>query len=156
MSTNTKIEWADHTRRYGPLPHPARDGDKVQARHRVNVEVRTGKRPHPNTLPCADCGHIHSQGERRHEYDHHLGYAAEHHLEVESVCTLCHAKRDSSKAVQTHCKHGHQFSDGNTYIAANGTRHCKACMKNHEKTRGPRGSAYWSKVNTKRRSTNRG
>ncbi len=25
-------------------------------------------RPHPNTLPCADCGHIWFEGERRHDY----------------------------------------------------------------------------------------
>jgi hypothetical protein len=32
-------------------------------------------------------------GERRHEYDHHLGYAAEHHGDVEAVCTVCHRAR---------------------------------------------------------------
>lgn len=54
-----------------------------------------GRRPHPNTMPCNDCGHVWSEGERRHEYDHHLGYAAEHHYDVEVVCTMCHAQRDS-------------------------------------------------------------
>lgn len=81
------------TGRPGPAPAPPRDGDKKQARQRINVEVRTGRRPHPNSLPCADCGHAWSEGERRHEYDHHLGYAAEHHHSVESVCTTCHARR---------------------------------------------------------------
>ena len=81
----------------GPAPNPARDGDFVQARQRVNVEVRTGRRPHPNSIPCADCGHIWSEGERRHEYDHHKGYAAEHHLSVEPVCTICHHARESAR-----------------------------------------------------------
>src|SRR3546814_10218569 len=69
----------------GPDPYPPRDGDKVQARQRINVEVRTGHRPHPNTLPCVDCGHEWKPGERRHEYDHYLGYAAAHHYDVEEV-----------------------------------------------------------------------
>jgi hypothetical protein len=79
--------------RHGPLPNPPRDGDRKQARQRVNVLVRTGRLAHPNTLPCADCGHAWEQGERRHEYDHHLGYAAENHLAVEAVCTICHRRR---------------------------------------------------------------
>lgn len=75
----------------GPAPHPARDGDKLQARQRINVEVRSGRRPRPDDLPCVDCKHTGS--DRRHEYDHHLGYAAQHHGDVEAVCTLCHRKR---------------------------------------------------------------
>jgi hypothetical protein len=84
-------------RRYGPLPMSPRDGDAIQARQRVNVEVRTGRRPHPNTLPCVDCGHIWRIGERRHEYDHYLGYAAAHHYDVESVCTTCHHAREEQR-----------------------------------------------------------
>lgn len=81
------------TGRPGPSPKPPVDGDRKQARQRINVEVRTGRRPHPNALPCADCGHVWSHGDRRHEYDHHKGYAAEHHYDVEAVCTTCHAQR---------------------------------------------------------------
>lgn len=82
---------------YGPLPLPARDGDRLQARHRVNVLVRTGHLPRPNALPCADCGHIWADGERRHEYDHHRGYAAQHHLDVEAVCSTCHHRREEQR-----------------------------------------------------------
>lgn len=85
--------------RYGPPPAPPRDDDRRQARQRINVEVRTGRRPHPNSLPCADCGHAWRDGERRHEYDHHLGYAAEHHHDVEPVCTTCHAERERRRGV---------------------------------------------------------
>ena len=85
------------TGRPGRAPNPPRDGDRRQARRRVNVEVRTGRRPHPNSLPCVDCGHAWTAGERRHEYDHHLGYSAEHHYDVEAVCTTCHGKRSSAR-----------------------------------------------------------
>jgi len=141
------------TGRPGPAPKPPIKGDKKQARRRINVEVRTGRRPHPNSLPCVDCGHEWSEGERRHEYDHYLGYDAEHHLEVESVCTTCHSKRDNPKNKQSHCIKGHAFTEKNTYIKSNGTRMCRECAKERDKTRRrPRG--YWEKVNAKRRLNN--
>jgi hypothetical protein len=136
---------------FGPKPHAPRDGDKVQARQRINVEVRTGRRAHPNTKLCKDCGHEWKLGERRHEYDHYRGYEPEHHYDVEPVCTTCHAKRDSKRKAQTHCLRGHAYDSENTYLAANGTRHCKACQRIHDANRGPRGSAHWAKVNAKRR-----
>lgn len=114
------------TGRPGPTPKPPRDGDREQARQRINVEVRTGRRPHPNEFPCVDCGHEWREGERRHEYDHHRGYAPAHHLDVEVVCTLCHARRDSAKKRQTHCKQGHEFTPENTGFKSNGTRHRRA------------------------------
>ncbi|MES9261449.1 hypothetical protein ABEQ23_12325, partial [Cutibacterium acnes] len=160
MSENTNTDKdalnSSARRRYGPLPMHPRNGDKIQARQRINVEVRTGKRPHPNTLPCVDCGHVYAPGERRHEYDHYLGYAAEHHFSVQAVCTLCHAKRDNENARKTHCIRGHEFTEANSYVAGNGTRHCKECMKLREKKRGPRGSQYWAAVNAKRRGTENG
>lgn len=142
MSAETNIEWCDSTRRPGPSPHPPRDGDKLQARQRINVEVRTGRRPHPNTLPCADCGHVWRDGERRHEYDHHLGYAAQRHGDVQAVCTLCHAARDSAKKAQTHCKAGHAFSADNTGQRVNGGRFCRQCRRDFDKTRN-RDAGYW-------------
>ena len=90
-----------HYRRvYKPRPRPkpgrryidARDGDKKQARSRVNHLVAVGVLPDPNTLPCTDCGQI-RHDDRRHEYDHYMGYAAEHHETVEPVCSSCHHAR---------------------------------------------------------------
>lgn len=83
---------------FGPSPAAPRDGDKRQARRRVNVLVRTGRLPHPNTLPCTDCGHEWPEGERRHEYDHRSGYGAEAHLSVDAVCTTCHHRRERERA----------------------------------------------------------
>ena len=79
--------------RPGPERIPARDGDKKQARRRINHDVRLGLRPHPNTLHCAYCGH---KGEdRRHEYHHHMGYAAIHHNDVVAACSACHHREES-------------------------------------------------------------
>lgn len=121
----------------GPAPNPPRDGDAVQARQRINVEVRTGRRPHPNTLPCSDCGHLWAEGERRHEYDHHMGYNSEHHLDVQPVCTTCHAKRHGKQE----CPRGHSMNGDNSGIAANGRRFCRECRRMRD--RGRRDAAYW-------------
>lgn len=145
------------TGRPGPSPHPPRDGDKRQARQRINVEVRNGQRPHPNKLPCADCGHLWTKnGDSRHEYDHFKGYGASNHLIVEVVCRKCHTKRDNLKAKQTHCSRGHEFSPSNTYIKKNGTRSCRECMTLWDRARSPRGSDHWRKVNAKRKDKNYG
>jgi hypothetical protein len=81
----------------GPSPIAERDGDKRQARRRINVLVSTGKLPRPNDLPCTDCGHVWTSGERRHEYDHHLGYGAGNHLMVQAVCSGCHHERERGR-----------------------------------------------------------
>jgi hypothetical protein len=78
-------------RRRGRSFGDKRDGDKNQARGRVNHLVSVGLLADANAVPCVDCGHEGS--DRRHEYDHHLGYAARHHEDVQSVCTKCHRKR---------------------------------------------------------------
>lgn len=94
---------ADARQRHEPVqgPRPVgrirvqpRDGDYRQARRRVNYLVDQGLIPDPNDLPCTDCAHIYAVGGWRHEYDHHLGYAAEHHEDVQAVCTSCHRARE--------------------------------------------------------------
>lgn len=150
MGETTKISWCDHTKP-GPAPMAPRNGDKRQARQRINVEVRTGYRPHPNAMPCADCGHVWLEGERRHEYHHHHGYSASHHYDVIPLCTVCHSRRDSEKARQTHCKHGHEFTCENTIIKTNGTRACRECRRAHDRRR-PRDAEYWRDYRAKRRT----
>lgn len=80
---------------------PARDGDKLQARRRVNYLVEQGRIAHPNSHPCSDCGHVFEEGARRHEYDHARGYSPENQLYVEPVCSACHAKREVARRGQT-------------------------------------------------------
>lgn len=67
------------------------------ARAAVLRAVKAGRLPHASTVACADCGHVYTEGERRHEYDHHAGYEREHWLTVEAVCTLCHAGREKGR-----------------------------------------------------------
>jgi hypothetical protein len=74
-----------------------RSDDQKQARRRVNHLVVVGLLPHPNAMPCTDCGHVWADGERRHEYDHHHGYDAQHHEDVEAVCTTCHHRREDER-----------------------------------------------------------
>ena len=46
----------------------------------VGQAIKQGKLPHPTTLTCADCGAVATS------YDHYLGYAPEHWLDVQPVC----------------------------------------------------------------------
>lgn len=82
------------TGRPGPTPKKSRDGDKIQARAKVNQAVKFGRLPDPDDLACMDCGHIKSiETPMRHSYDHYLGYSGKNHLDVEAVCNSCHGKR---------------------------------------------------------------
>lgn len=101
---------------------------KASANQAVHLEVRAGIRPHANTLPCTNCGHVYSPGERRHEWDHYLGYDRENWFSVVVLCTRCHHAK-GAKATQTHCIRGHLFDRANTHINSNGTRRCIACQK---------------------------
>jgi len=77
--------------------HTPRAAPQEAAHRAVEVAVRYSRLPRANTLPCTDCGHIWKPGERRHEYDHYLGYAPEHRLSVQPVCTTCHADRERAR-----------------------------------------------------------
>lgn len=74
--------------RPGVLPSPLPDGDKVAARQIVNIQVGNRSRPNPNDLCCVLCGH--RGDDKRHEYHHHMGYAAGHVNNVLPLCTECH------------------------------------------------------------------
>lgn len=78
----------------GPTPKPSIDGDKLQARHKVNLSIKKGLIKNPNDIPCAKCGHIGTDS--RHEYHHYQGYSAVHHLSVISLCVRCHRHEDKA------------------------------------------------------------
>jgi hypothetical protein len=65
----------------------SRRDDRTRARECVNGRVKWGAMPRARTLPCVDCG-----GQAR-DYDHAHGYARENWLNVEAVCSACHAAR---------------------------------------------------------------
>lgn len=74
-----------------------RDGDKKQARRRINYLVETGRLRHPDDEPCIDCGDQVFVGKFRHEYDHAKGYDGENQLYVEPVCSRCHHNREEAR-----------------------------------------------------------
>lgn len=78
---------ADHGRSRWP-----RDPQRERARRAVAYQVRLGNLLRPDALACRDCGHV--GADRRHEYDHYLGYEPSCWLSIEPVCTVCHAERE--------------------------------------------------------------
>ena len=34
---------------------------------------------------------------------------------------------------KTHCKHGHEFNEANTYLTKRGRRHCKTCNRDRQR-----------------------
>lgn len=95
------------------LRHPERS----RARKAVHDAVITGRLPRPQDQCCADCGN------RANEYDHHLGYADEHRLNVQPVCKSCHYKREQVR--KTECRRGHPY-DGMAFNTK-GQRRCLRC-----------------------------
>jgi hypothetical protein len=86
---------------------------KARLRQRVNSAVKAGRLQRPDTLACVDCGHL--GNDRKHHYDHYLGYEIEHVFDVQAVCSKCHYKRSLERGeVQlpkpsTHCAAGHKL-----------------------------------------------
>lgn len=45
-------------------------------------------------------------------------------------------RRQQLMAAETHCKHGHEWTQANTYIRSNGNRRCRACAnRRHREAR---------------------
>lgn len=91
--------------RYVKRGHPGRrgwqaatrDGDKKQARRRVNYLVEQNQIPAASDLPCFDCADMLPTDGGRHEYDHAKGYDGENQLYVEPVCQRCHRNREEAR-----------------------------------------------------------
>lgn len=84
---------AGSERQPGKPRTPPRDGDKRQARRRVQTLIQNGTLPRPEDVSCVDCGDAPGR-----EYDHHLGYGAAHHEDVEALCAGCHHAREAERA----------------------------------------------------------
>jgi hypothetical protein len=59
----------------------------TRAHAAIAAEIKAGRMVKPADLVCVDCGG------RAAVYDHFLGYARPHWLDVEPVCISCNAKR---------------------------------------------------------------
>ncbi len=47
----------------------------------------------------------------------------------------CARKGRHRNSRKTHCDHGHEYTEENTWIAANGKRHCRACQRIRQRLR---------------------
>lgn len=96
------------------LRHPERQC----ARGAVYDAVLEGTLPPARSLSCSDCGNPAK------EYDHYLGYAPEHRLDVQPVCRRCHYRREVRR--RTTCRKGHVYAEVGDFLR-NGHRVCRAC-----------------------------
>lgn len=93
-------DWRRRLRAEGRLIWPTgsevrrRNPEKAAAWIAVAKAVASGRLPRVSTWPCVDCG----QPAKR--YDHHQGYAPEHHLDVEPVCFRCDGLRTRARGTR--------------------------------------------------------
>lgn len=71
------------TRRYNEHLR-LREPNRIKARNAVNVAIRKGELPSPESLQCLICLKPSAQ------YHHHKGYAPEYWLDVIALCKACH------------------------------------------------------------------
>jgi len=55
--------------------------------------------------------------------------------EFRSRCTAALKERNEAEASKTHCKHGHEYTEENTYRPKKGGRECRACHNLRNQTR---------------------
>lgn len=58
------------------------------------------------------------------------------HMEAvtDRVNTLRGVGPSAVNAVKTHCKHGHAFTEANTYVTSRGKRQCRPCQQQRNRT----------------------
>ena len=107
-------QWTAHTLKgYGRLKVDA----KMEGSHRVSYEIYRG--PIPDGL-CV----LHSCDNPSCVNPDHLWLGTNQDNIDDKVAKGRHSNGNTEK---THCKHGHEFTEKNTYYRANGRRKCKAC-----------------------------
>jgi len=113
-------EWqgAVDTTGYGVMSRPGGVGEsrKVYA-HRVSRELDAG--PIPTGYDV-----MHRCDDRRCVNPRHLTVG----IRLDNVRDMWSKGRAVTRHV-THCKHGHEFTPDNTYVAVTGRRQCRACAR---------------------------
>ena len=72
---------------------------------------------------CEKCGTVTAS---RYEWANISGEYRRESSDYMQLCPSCHRKMDLRKP---YCKHGHNFTEENTYIDTRGFRQCRTCMK---------------------------
>lgn len=103
--------------------------EKNHARQAVAYAVKRHQMPPARTLTCTDCG------QPAVEYDHYLGYAREHRLDVQPVCLACHGIRKRGRMTQ--CRRGHDYAQFGE-IDKDGRRACSICRTRLNRSTRPR------------------
>jgi len=118
------LEWTGGTNLngYGTIGRGGRAGGKASV-HRVAWELANGPIPdgshvlhHCDNPPCCQT----EPTEGYPEGHLFLGTRSDNMADMIS-------KGRSRGQRKTHCKHGHEFTDANTYINTSGNRTCRAC-----------------------------
>lgn len=92
----------------------------------------------PGAHPCRECGKIVAWGDpskaTRLEVDH-LDSDRQNN-DPANLAPSCHKCNDGQALRRrTRCIHGHDFTPDNTYVGPNGSRRCRACMRDMDRRR---------------------
>ena len=72
--------------------------------------------------------HCKSENPKRYEWANISGKYKRGVSDYMQLCPSCHRKMDYGDK----CKHGHLFTESNTYFTPKGHRQCRTCQKNRE------------------------
>ncbi|MBQ2349666.1 MAG: hypothetical protein II393_00075 [Cytophagales bacterium] len=76
------------------------------------------------------CEKCHKENCSRYEWANISGKYKRDVNDYMQLCPSCHRKMDLKKE---YCKHGHLYSEENTYINLRGHKQCKQCMKESQR-----------------------
>ena len=116
------------------LDNAASDASRAQSRARgaVRKAVLDERLLPVNTLLCVDCG------QPAREYDHYLGYADEHVLDVQPTCRGCNLRRKQPPEIRAKRPSCGTCGAGSVYVTQNGSIRCRRCGE----TTSPGGGGY--------------